>query len=149
MTNQQHIQWLFEGSQDWNARRRNSDVSPSFSNVDLYQIFRNANKLNDDGDIPLAEFDLRRAEFSESQLNTPYTTTSADLRHASLRSAELRSAQLSNGKLDEADLSNAGFGDADLSQASLRRSALTTARLWGTNLFGAHLANANLGSVYL
>ena len=149
MADQQHIHWLFEGCEEWNKRRRNSEFTPDFSSVDLYQVFRDANGLNSDGDIPLTGFDLRRANFADSRLNTPLTTASADLRHANLRSADFRTAYLPNAKLDDADLGNAGLGDADLAQASLCRSVLTSARLSGTKLFGADLTDANLRSAYL
>ena len=149
MSDQQHIHWLLEGREEWNARRDENEFTPDFSGVDLYRAFRNANQLNSDGDIPLAGFNLRCANFAGSRLNTPFTTASADLRRANLRSADLRAAHLPNAKLDNADLKNAGLGDADLAQASLRRSALTTARLPGTNLFGADLTDADLRLAYL
>ena len=66
MADQQHIHWLFEGREEWNARRDENEFTPDFSGVDLYQAFRDENKLNSDGDIPLAGFDLRRANFADS-----------------------------------------------------------------------------------
>ena len=70
MADQQHIHWLFEGREEWNARRDENEFTPDFSGVDLYQAFRDENKLNSDGDIPLAGFDLRRANFADSRLST-------------------------------------------------------------------------------
>lgn len=149
MADQQHINWLFEGCEEWNTRRRKNDFTPDFSNVDLYQTFRDANKLNGDGQIPLSGFDLRRANFAASRLNTPFTTAGADLRRANLLSADFRKTHLLNAKLDDADLSNAGLDDADLAGASLRRCVLTAARLPRTNLFQADLTDADLRLAYL
>ena len=149
MADQQHIKWLFEGCEEWNTRRRKNDFTPDFSNVDLYQVFRDANKLSGDGQIPLSGFDLRSANFADSRLNTPFTTASADLRHAKLHSADFRKTRLPNAKLDDANLSNAGLDDADLAQASLRRCVLTAARLPRTNLFQADLTDAVLRLAYL
>ena len=149
MADQQHIKWLFEGCEEWNTRRRKDDFTPDFSNVDLYQAFREANKLSVDGQIPLSGFDLRRANFADSRLNTPFTTASVDLRHANLHSADFRRTVLSNAKLDDANLSNAGLDDADLAEASLRRCVLASARLPRTNLFGADLTDAKLRLAYL
>lgn len=149
MADQRHIQWLHEGREAWNARRRDNDFTPDFSDVDLYRAFREAGKLNSDGDIPLAGFDLRHANFARSRLNTPYTTGSADLRRTKLHSADLRAAHLPNAKLDDTDLANADLGDAKLPWASLRRSVLAPARLPGTDLFGADLTDADLRLAYL
>ena len=136
MADQQHIHWLFEGREEWHAIRREKGFTPDFSGVDLYQAFRDENKLDTDGDIPLNGFDLRRANFADSRLNSPFTTASVDLRNADLRSAQLLRARLPNAKLDDADCNGARFDDADLAGAFLRRSDLTSAGLPGTNLFG-------------
>ena len=149
MADQQHIHWLFEGREEWNARRDENEFTPDFSGVDLYQAFRDENKLNSDGDIPLAGFDLRRANFVDSRLYTPFTTASADLSGANLRSAKLLRAHLPNAKLDDADLIGARFDDADLAGAFLRRSDLKSGGLPGTNLFGVDLTDADLRSAYL
>ena len=144
-----HIQWLLEGRDKWNMRRRENDFTPDFSGADLYQAFDGAGELSSDGEIPLASFDLRRANFANSRLNTPFSTAGVNLRKANLRSAEFRAAQLPNAKLDGADLRNAGLADADLLQASLRDCLLTTAGLAGTNLWHADLTGADLRSAYL
>ena len=71
MANETHIQWLLDGREAWNAKRAESDFTPDFSGVDLYQIFRDADKLNGDGDIPLAGFELRDAKFANTRLKCP------------------------------------------------------------------------------
>ena len=149
MANTTHIEWLLKGREAWNASRARSDFTPDFSGADLYQVFRDADKLNSDEDIPLVRFDLRRANFADSRLNTPFSTASVDLRGANLRSADFRAAHLPNAKLDDADLSGARLGEANLAGACLRRCALTSAGLAGTNLFQADLTDADLRLAYL
>ena len=149
MAEHDHTQWLFDGREEWHRRRRENNFAPDFSGVDLYKVFRDKNKLDGNGDIPLNGFDLRRANFAESHLHSPFTTASADLRHADLRSANFRAAHLPNAKLDNADLSGASLPDADLAGAWLRGSVLTSAGLPGTNLFGADLTDADLRLAYL
>ena len=144
-----HIKWLLEGRDRWNTRRRQNDFTPDFSSVDLYQAFGDAGKLSVDGEIPLAGFDLRRANFANSRLNTPSNTAGVNLVKADLRSAEFHAAQLPYAKLDGADLRKAGLDGADLSRASLHGCLLTTARLAGTNLWDATLTGADLRSAYL
>ena len=149
MAEHDHIQWLFDGRVEWHRRRSENAFTPDFSGVDLYKVFLDKNKLDPNGDIPLNGFDLRRANFAETRLHSPFTTDSVDLRNADLRSANFRAAHLPNAKLDNAELIGASLADANLAGACLRRSVLTSAGLPGTNLFGADLTNADLGSAYL
>ena len=149
MADKQQIDWLFEGRDAWNQRRRAQEFTPDFSEVDLYEAFRRKGKLNADGDIPLEGFDLRHANFTGARLNTPFTTGSTDLRGALLRSADFRRAQLPNAKLGGAHLVGARLDDANLSEAGLRGSFLTAAVLPRANLFGADLTDADLRMAYL
>ena len=149
MSDQQHLHWLLEGREEWNARRDENEFTPDFSGVDLYQIFRDANKLGSHGDIPLAGFNLRHAGFANSRLSAGFTTASVDLRHADLRSADFRAACLPNAKLDDANLLGARLQDADLAGASLRRCPLNSVGLSGTTFFQADLTDAHLGLAYL
>ena len=149
MADKQHIDWLFEGPAAWNQRRHAQEFTPDFSDVDLYEAFRRKGKLNADGDIPLEGFDLRRAIFTGTRLNTPIATTSTDLRSALLHSADFRRAQLPNAKLGGAHLVGARLDDANLSEAGLRGSFLTAAVLPRANLFGADLTDADLRMAYL
>ena len=151
MADQQHIRWLFDGREAWNARRSESRFTPDFSGEDLYQVFRNANKLGSDGAIPLAGYDLEHANLVGSLLNPPPLSDSvgADLRGAKLYSADFRTANLTRAELDGADLHSAKLGDARLVAASLRETNLTEARLPATNLKCADLTAANLRSAHL
>ena len=134
MANEQHIRWLFEGRDRWNARRREERFTPDFSDVDLYQEFQDEGKLNAVGDIPLADFDLRCANFAGASLNTLSSTKSVNLSGALLRLADFRGARLMNAKLSGAHLVGARLEDANLSSATLDDADFTGALLVGTDL---------------
>ena len=149
MANHQHIEWLLEGLQSWNARRELDPFTPDFSGADLYEVFRKEDKLNAAGNIPFAGFNLCHAIFANSRLSTPYSAGSADFRKANLWSADLRGATLTNAHLDKAVLRSAKLDGANLSGASLRRCKLTNTSFIETELFQADLTNADLRGAYL
>ena len=149
MANTEHITWLLEGVESWNARREQQDFAPDFGGANIYDEFQKSGKINKDGNIPLARINLSRANFLESCLYTPFSTGGADLRHANLWSANLQDAQLTNSKLDDAVLYGATLNGARLSSASLCRAKMASARLYKTELFEADLTNAELGPAYL
>ena len=53
MANPQHIEWLLEGVETWNARLLEGDFTPDFEGADIYEEFRKAGKLDREGMIPL------------------------------------------------------------------------------------------------
>lgn len=149
MADKQHIDWLFEGREKWNLRRRAQEFTPDFSDADLYREFQDRGKLNADGDIPLAGFDLHDADFTGSLLNTQFTTGSVDMRGANLHSAVFRGARLPNAKLGSARLHVACLDHANLAGAHLPGSNLSNAQLRETDLFGADLTDAKLPLAFL
>ena len=155
MANPEHIKWLLEGVTAWNTRREQEDFVPDFEGVNIYEAFRNAEKLDKDGYIPLVGINLMRANCQQSRLDTPYKTVGADLRNANLWSANLQHAQLANSKFDGANLAGTRFDNARLSGSSLRgvkRMASTTfvkADLFQANLKEAKFANACLAKAKL
>ena len=64
MPNEEHIQRLLEGVKAWNAWRASNNVKPDLSNIDVYEIFKGAGKLeatescDPEGRIPLNNTDL-------------------------------------------------------------------------------------------
>ena len=113
VANPEHIAWLLEGVESWNERR-NTDLPegfrfrPDFEGADLYAAFRKANKLNQDGRIPLAEADLSEAIFTRANLDSA-DLTEAKLDVAKLAEATLRGANLINTSLHFANLINANL----------------------------------------
>ena len=149
MANSEHIKWLLEGVESWNARRKQQDFDPDFEGANIYQEFQNSGKINKDGHIPLVRINLRRANFHESHLSTSFSTGSADLRHANLWSANLQDAQLTNSRLDGAILVGANLDGANLLGASLCGAKMASSRLHRTELFQADFTNAELELAYL
>ena len=134
MANEQHIRWLLEGRDAWNARRGKERFNPDFSGADLFQKFREERKLNAGGHIPLAGFDLRSANFAGAWFNTLASTRSADLSRALLRLADFCGARLPHANLSGAELAGARLEGADLSSATLDDADFTGAILVGANL---------------
>lgn len=124
MANPEHIAWLLEGVEAWNKRHQNIPgrgylFTPDFENAPLYQIFVDADKLDDRGKIPLAGVDLVDANLVKANL------TSADL-----SSANLMLASLTDSNLWRADLTNTNLHFADLAGANL-----TASEPWKANLY--------------
>lgn len=124
MANSEHIAWLLEGVKSWNKRYQKTPgkgypFRPDFEDAPLYWIFRDADKLDGRGKIPLAGADLFGANLSKADLNW------ADLSHANLTLATL-----SDSKMWYADLTNANLYSADLSGANI-----TASELWKASLY--------------
>lgn len=79
MANQQHIDWLLEGVEAWNARRERDNFSPDFEDANLHEIFADPGKLDQRGRIPLEKADLQ----------------GTDLQGTILRGADFRSIRYS------------------------------------------------------
>ena len=149
MANSEHMQWLLEGVDIWNAKRKQHPFTPDLGNADIYEEFLKSGKLSPDDYIPFAGMDLRRANFSRSRLSTPYREAGADLTKANLRSANFEYANLANARLDDAVLVGARFNNADLAGAGLHRAAMGSTAFIETNLFGADFTEASAGVVSL
>ena len=114
MANPEHIQWLLEGVDAWNARRTEDIIYPDFAGVDFFKEFDDAGKV-EPGDNP-GSFVL-----------------------PSLAGVNLSSANLCGAFLIGLDLSNANF-----SGAYLRNACLVPNNLVGANFFAARPWQANL-----
>ncbi len=116
MANPEHITWLLEGVDAWNQRRqkipgKGYPFRPDFQDASMYWIFRNADKLDGQGRIPLVGVDLWGANLSK-----------ADLKLADLSYANLELATLANSNLWDAELTNANLHFADLTGANITAS---------------------------
>ena len=119
MADSQHLEWLKEGVEAWNERRRGRLFKPDFSSADLL----NANLLN---------ANLRRANLQDANLRgvdlQDADLWAADLQRANLRTADLRRADLWGAKLQGADLRDAKLQGADLRGVNLRLAKNLTQR---------------------
>ena len=158
MAKPQHIQWLCESVDSWNAKRleakSTSDPAffwPDFTGADLsYELQKSTHERRRglwvkgfflDGinlnhglfqDAELPHFSLRRANLKD-----------ANFERASLFDSDLRKAKLAGANLTGADLSHADLRGADFSRANLTRANLGETRLDGANLKSAILDGAD------
>ena len=154
MADNRSVSWLLEGVQAWNARREDLGtrfLNPDLSDVNLYWAFRDAEKLDGRGKIPLAKADLSGAllsgtdctfaDLSDSDLTQAVapraTLVHADLSHARLVSANFENATLADSDLTRADFSNGVLTDADLSRTTLNHTCFVGCSLAGTFLAGS------------
>ena len=121
MVNRQHIEWLLEGVEAWNARRKANSFIPDFSDAKIHEAFQAIGQVNEKGRIELSGANFRNADFNR---------------------AEVVGADFIGSDFGYADLSNSDFWFADFSNANLSRAILNEY----TNLVHTDLVNVNLDS---
>ena len=169
MGNVEHVAWLLEGVERWNARREQMDFVPDFEGEDLYASFQRENKLNEKDRLPLSGMNLRRANLRRSRLSDRYRALGPDLRDADLRGADLEEAEMANSRLEGACLvgttfrrayilgsvfrqvrmASTGFAGADLSECDFTGTEFNNAHLQDAILLNARLEGADLASATL
>lgn len=135
MANPQHIEWLLEGVEAWNARRAREEFEPDLSGARLSGAdLRDANleRAKLEGAI-LRGADLRGVELAWAILS-----------QAVLRGANVERAVLRGGKLERADLGWAIFTGTNLERADLTEADLEGAKLQNADLDWAILRQASL-----
>jgi hypothetical protein len=131
MANPEHLTFIEQGTDAWNAwRERDPTVRPDLRGADLRQA-------------DLREAALREAALSGANLAGAHLSgvdlSRADLSGANLTLADLRSADLRNADLRNADLTRANLSGADLSGADLSGAILTRTNCTKVNLTGCHI----------
>lgn len=111
MANPQHIKWLLEGVEAWNARRERDDFEPKFEGKNIQEAFREAGLMPSDGRINLQGINLRQANLSRANL-LGANLRGADLQGTDLKGAELRGVNLSGAYLLGANLLNTSLNGA-------------------------------------
>ena len=157
MANQQHIEWLQEGVEEWNKRRERCMFTPDLSRAflgaaDPLSIIR-GRKKEEWVRKPLQGINLSGANLSYANLILA-DLTNADLSNATLNQANLsqsvfngacmRLARLRGAIIKQADLTGADLTSAWLTEAALHGANLTDANLTGASLTGAFLYAANI-----
>jgi|GEM_PF-5875513 len=127
MGNPQHLEWLMEGVESWNERRKQDDFVPDFSGVDIPQAFEKAGLLGSAETLNLRGIDM----------------SGADLSRAKLFGGLLDDAIFFEAVLWKADLSGSSLQSANFRDASLRETEFRGANLRDAELIGASLRNAN------
>lgn len=143
MANQQHIEWLLEGVEAWNARREQEDFEPDFVGADISDEFRKRGKLGADGRVCLRGINLKSASLSQAVL-VDIDLAGANLNGANLNGANLIRADLTGADLIDTELQDANLTHADLTHADLSHANLIEANLSHANLMGSHLTDAIL-----
>ena len=133
MGNPQHLEWLLEGVEAWNASRLSQDFRPDLSFTDVRGAFLTANKIFNNQQTPLAGVNLRQADLRD----TFFTASN-------LAKAQLQEAVLTNASLAQSNLQYADFTGADLQNTILLNASFFGAKLSGTILQDAILTGANL-----
>jgi hypothetical protein len=136
MANDEQVEVLKRGADDWNAwRKRNPRVTPDLSGANLINV--------DLSRADLSGADLRQADLSKAQLSH------ATLHGANLESATLILADLLGAILNEANLSGTSFFGAFLFATHLKGARLVGANMLGATLMGADLSGADLEGAHL
>ncbi|SCZ63472.1 Pentapeptide repeat-containing protein [Epibacterium ulvae] len=153
MANPQHIEWLKEGKDAWNARRERDDFVPDFSDISLchnYSYPSHARYLTNKVYCidALIDYDLSYSNFENS---TVYLDLSnADLKYANLSGANFTSSLLRGIKGNGANCYNVNFNHSILEGADLRGAVLTAATFRLSNLYKLDIRDTDLSkSKYL
>ena len=133
-TNSEHIDWLLEGVETWNTKRKQSDFVPSFTGENLSVILREAGLVDEHGLVNLQGVNLAGARLVGANLEG-VRLYDADLRKALLISANLNGALLEGAKLGGANLQGAQLKDTDLRNAALLGANLARTKPWIAKLF--------------
>ena len=149
MASPKHIEWLLEGVESWNERREREHFCPDLAGVDIYEEFRKAGKIDNDGNLPLCRINLNRANLTKTRFSCDSTGGGADLRCSNLSFANLEDSQLANSRFDGAILNGATLDRANLLAAKLQAAEMSNVRLQQTDLFQADLTDADLTLGYL
>jgi uncharacterized protein YjbI with pentapeptide repeats len=173
MADQQHLDFLRQGTDTWNKWRRNNPrIQPDLSGADLSHANLSDPSLSEaytyalsaDYITPLKKFisanadtssgtsfewtDLIRAILKQTNPNANLGGVNlilANLDNANLSEATLVTANLIGASLRGANLNRANLSGAILLGADLSEAILSEADLRGANLIGAILERANLG----
>lgn len=109
MANAEHVAWLLEGVERWNAKWERLNFTPDFEGEDLYAVFQRTNKLDEEDRVPLSDMNLKRANFRKSRLSDRHRAVGADLRDSDLREADPEEANMANSLLEGACLVGTSF----------------------------------------
>lgn len=143
MAETQHIEWLLEGVEAWNARRQAEPFVPDLRAANLRGLFDGYSKLTEELMIPLQGIDLREAQLDGADI------WGADLREAAFVNASMRQARLNGSNLEGADLRETDLAGAFLVEVNLKKVRFLGASLRQAHLSGADLTKAALPQIDL
>ena len=146
MANEEHLNLLNKGIEDWNEwRKQNLQIQPDLREAYLIGADLNSANLHR-ADLVMANLssaDIGSADIGSADLGGA-DLGGADLRGANLNGADLVMANLSSSDLRGVDLRGANISDADLRSADLRGTNISDADLSGADLMYANLTETKL-----
>ena len=148
MANHEHLRWLLEGTDSWNARRDRQQFVPDLAGVNVYEEFRKLGLLDNNGCIPLCGINLSNADLRGATLCGSQPIHWADFRQATFNHADLQYAVLTNARFEGAQFIGAWLDGANLVGVKLCNADMSSARLNGTNLIGVDLTNVRFGAAF-
>lgn len=146
MANPQHVQWLLEGVDSWNKRRRSNYFTPDLSGVYIYFECEKAGLMNSNGCVSLAGINLEMADLKGASFAGIPWEEWGDYREAKLRNADLTKADLSMSRFEDADFAGAKLNKTHMQQAKLCGADFENAELNGTIMRNAKLCGANMSN---
>ena len=96
MANSEHLEWLLEGPEEWNDRRKRLEFKPDLADVDIYGECLKKGLVNEKGLPALCDINLNGADLSGARFCHPYTADGGDFTGSTFWHANLRNANLAN-----------------------------------------------------
>ena len=141
MANKEHLAWLGDGVEAWNARREQVEFTPDLHRARLAHAQLSGANLSY---ADLSNAILTDADLSSADLSGKVTLSGAKLGYATLTGAILRDVDLTRADLTRATLTGAILRDVNLTRADLTRATLTDSTLIDVDLTRAKLIDADL-----
>ena len=140
MANLQHIQWLKEGVEAWNARREEIEFCPDFTDANIPAELQGSryNPPTIRTDTHLDGINFENATFRNASLN------GICLRGANLQSAQLQNCQMWSTDFSGANLSGADLEGVDLTRSNLINANLVRSKIKGTDFSGTKLIGVDI-----
>ncbi|MAZ15675.1 MAG: hypothetical protein CL535_05005 [Ahrensia sp.] len=139
MADSWHVNWLSEGVEKWNRRRKKVGFSPDLSGVKFFDLLP-----EDYRDSPKTSRYFEGIDFSGSNLS------GANLSGLNFQNAKFSNAILSNADMSKSNFIGANFKKADLSGADLEKSLFDRAVFEFANLRGVSFKGVGLeGALFI
>lgn len=141
LANKQHIEWLCEGVDSWNERRKHQDFEPDFEEIVIPDEIQDLSYGDSFEGINLENANFRNAFLVDINLEK------ANLKNARFQGAGLFGVNLSEAILIRANFTDAMLYDAKLNGIDADEADFTEATICEIDLQGAKLAHAKLEGV--
>ena len=162
MANSQHIEWLRQGVDKWNKRRKDEDFVPDLEGANISEMFEKGGLVESvesvirqaylgkfDNNAELSGIDLSGAKLQNAILYN-VNLSNANLRYADLKGCNFNGAILNGADLDFADVRGTEFGFcAQLRQAKFFSGNLKSQNFDDASMHGVDFSQADLTDAIL